>query len=172
MRHVRVGVLASALCAVALAGCGAKMRRVSRVLAGYQAAFELHAEADPRAVIGQPLELRLVLTNRGPKPIQACIGPDDHYTLVTDPIQSREGRPPSAGIAHLTDHPTCVRRFALAPGESFSWVERPEFADIGAGGASLSASVQVLSLSDCNEYGCYGIDVEAPAVRLQLVREP
>lgn len=166
----RVAAVALALTCMACAG---KMGRVNAAIKAYESALALRAEVPTTPVLaGEPIAVHLTLVNKGSQPVTACLGPNRRLLLRASPMLPREGRPPLHECLALVDHPTCERRFVLASGEELSWNADAAFKDIGVGGAEITASVQVLHPRDCDEYGCYGTMITAPAVPVQVVRRP
>ena len=66
-----------------------------------------------------------------------------------------EGRPPVSGYITDVDHPSCGRRFRIAPGADFSWEEAVSLPSVAAGPALLTLGVQVLWPQHCDRYGCH-----------------
>jgi hypothetical protein len=166
----RVAVVLVLVCCI---GCAGKMSRVTTAIKAYEAALTLRAEAPtPAAFASEPIALHLTLFNKGSRPVTACLGPNQRLLLRANPMLSRDGRPPIDECTTLVDHPTCERRFTLASGQELSWSTKAAFKDIGAGDAEIDVSVQVLHPADCDQYGCYGTMIAAPAVPVQIVRHP
>jgi hypothetical protein len=163
--------LAAFVLALACTGCAGKISRVTAELKAYERTLELRTVIGAASVVaGEPVPLHLTLSNKGAAPVRACVGTNHRFVLLARPTRPRDSWLPVDIQATAVDHPHCVRRFALASGEEVSWTTSVEFKDIGIGAADLTAHAQVLYPGSCDQYGCDGTEIVAPAVTLQFVR--
>jgi hypothetical protein len=159
---------------LAEAACVGEMAEVQRAIDRYDASLQLEVVLDgSTSIIDALLPVTLNLRNaHGREEIRACVGSRAEFVLAAVPLVMRDKRPPVAYAGgRWIDHSGCERRFRLKPGETFSWHESLSAKDIGAGGAELLASIEVVYPLDCHPlYGCYGTMIKAAPVALQLER--
>ena len=152
-------------------GCAGRMARVSKALQLYEDSLVVSAAPESSDVtIGATVPFHVVLTNRGSRELSGCVGPNSRIHFLAKPITVREGRSPVGASGQIVDHPGCEKRFVVRAGETFSWNEDVTVPDIGVGRAEATPSIQVIYPHDCDEYGCYGTDIKAAPVVLELRR--
>jgi hypothetical protein len=152
--------------------CVSGMRTVNRALNGYKQSLQASVTVPEGPLsIGSAISLHVQISNVSRRTVAGCLGPDTRLILLASPTVVREGRAPVSEQGNITDHPSCKRRFTLAPAESLTWVNEYSVPDIGAGAATLIASFQVVYPERCHRlYGCYATFVKADEVTVALAR--
>src|SRR3989441_12876043 len=84
------------------------------------------------------------------------LGESKGYTMV--------GTKDARGMSNVVDHPVCVRRFFLSPGQTLEWSEPIHVIDVGEGPARANVWVQVTDPTRCDKYGCDAIIVKSALV--------
>jgi hypothetical protein len=121
--------------------------------------------ASTRVREGETTDLALRLSNISTAPLDACVAEGWTYHVF--------GTKRDAGHASVIDHPGCVRRFSLKPGESLEWAMPITIGEVGPGPARLFASVQISLLKGCHElYGCYSTHVSAHYIAIDVEGPP
>lgn len=89
----------------------------------------------------------LTLRNVSTTAVAACVGEAKGYNI--------SGTRKSTGRSNTVDHPGCIRRFEMSPGQAIEWTEPIEILDVGEGPGKLNAWIQVVDPNHCDKnYGC------------------
>jgi hypothetical protein len=105
---------------------------------------------------GDDLIAHRVLRNGGSHPVEGCLGESKGYNMV--------GTKTARGMVNVVDHPGCVQRFVLNPGQALEWCEPINVIDVGEGPARANVWVQVTDPTECDQYGCDAISVKSTLV--------
>jgi hypothetical protein len=129
----------------------------------YQSALRLEAEpVNPRGRVGDSVEVQEVLKNVSMGPVEGCLSEGKGYNLYVPGGQAR-------GMAQTIDHPGCVKRFRLEPGETFQWAEQIKVIDVGVGSGKLNVWVVVSDPTRCDKYGCDAVNIRSEFVAFEVM---
>ena len=145
----RKWVGAIVLGAVAAVGCGSATPAATP------------AAARPKASFGQSLGLSMslgsalavgvtsvradfTLSNGGSAPFDGCFGPSWGVSVIVEGGHD-------AGHLVRSDHPSCVERFTLLPGQKITWSKKVPLANLRAGTAKVTAWVKVVDPVACDQ---------------------
>lgn len=96
---------------------------------------------------GEVATATLTLRNVSTAAVAGCVGEAKGYNI--------SGTRKSTGRSNTVDHPGCLRRFELAPGQVLEWTEPVEILDVGEGPGRLNAWIQVVDPEHCDKnHGC------------------
>lgn len=111
--------------------------------------------------IGDMIEVVYVLSNTGPSPVRGCVTFGAGFDLwVSGAVRQN---------FENVDHPTCQRKFTLAPTEKLEWSEELIVRDLTPGDATLTGWVKLAIPQSCGEYGCDEFLLRASRERLAVV---
>jgi hypothetical protein len=148
-------------------------------VAGGCAATASKPAAQPRPGFGQGLHLDMslgralvvgdrsvaanfTLTNEGSAAFDGCFGPEWGVNLIL-----QGGR--DAGHLEIVDHPGCIKRFSLSPGERIEWSQTVALADLRAGEAKVNGWLKVVDPRACDQkFGCYDASVTSRLMTITI----
>jgi hypothetical protein len=148
--RIAVGVLIGLIGGSACATYGWR-----KIVAEYEQDLQMSVESPSLLNAGAQVEVELQIHNRGPRMLDACLGPSRGVSVLSDNRTGGDGRSAFGGSASLVDHPGCQRRFTLEPGGHLAWKESVGVPNVVAGPAVLMVQIQVVSPHHCDRYGCY-----------------
>jgi len=102
--------------------------------------------------------------NTSSNPVEGCFGESFEVTFWRDRVVQ--------GWAEVVDHPTCLHKFRILPGESASQAYQAQVPKVPVGSAILFGWVQVVDPTRCDQYGCDRARLKAATVASVQVREP
>jgi hypothetical protein len=111
------------------------------------------ATQQPIAAGDRSLVADFTLTNRGSEEFDGCFGPEWGINLILE-----NGR--DAGSREMVDHPNCIKRFTLPPGEKIEWSKTIDFENLPLCRAKFNGWIKVVDPKACDrQYGCYDAPV-------------
>lgn len=147
-----------------------KLQQVQRDLGYYSEFLNVVAKGEWPSTNRRMYRLTLEIKNTGPQQIEACIGENSHYEIRTLSYPHLSRWPVTIT---KTDHPVCLydetatqlMKFAIGPGESYSWAVSITLPKEFEGESIGSAKVQIMQPTNCTCYGCYAITKGAETQR-------
>jgi hypothetical protein len=124
--------------------------------------LSLEAEDDARRV-GDVVPYTFVVTNVGKLTLEACLETESRGFVFL------HSGSPSGGMAQYIDHPSCLERFVLDPGEQLRWTTQVEIPVQAAGADELTAWITVVDPIGCGLYGCLSTKLEADAIPVRVL---
>jgi hypothetical protein len=157
-----------ALAAIAAVGCTSNT----------QSAPAPSAAAHRRSGFGQSLSLAMswgsapaagdtsvtanfALTNNGSAVFEGCFGQSWGVAVI---VAGHD-----AGHLVSVDHPSCVEKLTLLPGQKIVWSKKVPLTKLGAGTAKVTAWVTVIDPAACDQlYGCHEVSVATPLMTVAI----
>ena len=153
-----IGLCLFVVCALMVVACAARRFGVDT----YGRSLKLEMALDRESARpGDDLLARQVLRNDGEFTVEGCLGESKGYNMV--------GTKDARGLVNVVDHPGCVKRFILNPGQALEWSEPISVIDVGVGPARANVWVQVTDPTECDQYGCDAITVKSTLVPFVIV---
>jgi len=141
-KRLRVGLVAATLAGGL--GCSLSSRHMLSVCDQQLRAAIQVTSSD--AVIGKVYDVTFAVTNSRPLKVEACFGEAFEVSF----FNKTRGQ----GWAETVDHPSCVQRFALEPGEVVTRTYRAQVPEFSEGPAQVHGGVQVVNPLRCDKTGC------------------
>jgi hypothetical protein len=104
---------------------------------------------------------RFALTNNASAVFDGCLGPSWGVAII---VAGRD-----AGHLVSVDHPTCVERFTLSPGQQIVRSKSVPLTNLGSGTAKVTGWVKVIDPAACDQrYGCHEVAVATQLMTLTI----
>lgn len=135
--------------------------------------------AAPRSSYGQNLSLALSLgnsltagatsvkaefslTNNGAAAFDGCFGPAWGVSVIV-------GGSYDAGHFVRDNHPSCVEKFTVVPGQKIVWSKKVPLTDLRAGWAKITGWVKLVDPASCDQYHvCHETSIASPAMTVAV----
>ena len=136
------------------------------------------APARPRSGFGQSLSLAMsfgsapaagdtsvtahfALTNNGSAVFEGCFGPSWGVAVIVGGHD--------AGYLASVDHPNCVEKLTLLPGQKIVWNKAVPLSKLRGGTAKVTGWVKIIDPAACNpRSGCHEVSVATPLMTLTI----
>jgi hypothetical protein len=104
---------------------------------------------------------KFALTNNGSAVFEGCFGPSWGVSVI-------EGGHDAGHVARV-EHPSCVERLTLLPGQTIVWSKTVPLTTLRAGTAKVTGWVKVVDPAACDpRYGCHETSVASPLMTMAV----
>jgi hypothetical protein len=154
--------------AIAAAGCSSASPAVSAT----------PANARPKSTFAQSLSLAMsfggalaagktsvtaqfALTNNGSAAFDGCFGPSWGVSVIGGGVD--------AGHIVRVEHPSCVEKFTLVPGQKITWSKKVPLENLHAGTAKVTGWVKLVDPAACDPHtSCHEASVATPLMSVAI----
>lgn len=151
------GAIRSTILALALAAMGCDALPDSQ-FAEISHSLKLETAKVTLSEAGTSAEFVFTLTNHGPEPVNACLGPSRSVWYDTSG--------PGGVSSTLIHHPGCMTEFTIEPDRDMTWTEVLDVPHLSENRVDVEVGVEVVNPRRCGGFGCTSATLKSNKVRI------